>query len=602
MKPPIHADIDYNPLQLLTEKHVDEDCNVVVQAPTSSGKTVVAEQFMYPALAEGGRIIYLSPLKALTNEKLKDWESLPFSKIAITSDFDTPAQFDQRIVLMTTESLDSKTRGMKSWLSNVKCLVADEAHMLAMDKRGDAFEVGLTRFASICPGARIIFLSATFPNVDEIATWLTTLNGKPTRVVNTDWRPVVQEHHLVKAPAKRYQFFNKLFDLIANCNKKHPNTQMLIFVHTLGVGRLLAKQLGCEFHNSRLSKEKRADIERKFRLRQLGCLVTTSTLAYGVNLPADVGIIVGSKRGPENVDPMDIKQEAGRIGRYGLSSRGQVYYYFQEQDANERYFDVMNIPPVKSVLKRRLYFHLTSFIAREEMQREEILQFIARTLGQQQGDLLELVDDAIDQLFQYGIIYEKDGKMQASSLGRASAYLYVDPIDLYFWKRNFSSKPMNPAAIGAAYANIPSFEMECWVPDDLDNPIQMNYGLQTILATAMRDWLDMKDLEDNVNITLMSHVRDFPRIVAALSMAGLEKVYCKTLELMLVNGVGLHLVPLVGIKGIGRKRAEALYRHGIKDPKDIPGNPIARNILTPKIFAGVCAALNPTSGKITLVF
>ena len=85
-------------------------------------------------------------------------------------------------------------------------------------------------------------------------------------------------------------------------------------------------------------------------------------------------------------------------------------------------------------------------------------------------------------------------------------------------------------------------------------------------------------------------------------MAGMDKTYSKILEAMLVNGVALHLVPLVGLKGIGRKRAEALYRHNIKSPEDIPGNPIAKNVLGPKIYATVCSILNPKKDKVTFFF
>jgi len=196
-------EITYNPLQSLTEQFVSKDCNLVVLAPTSSGKTIVAEQFMIPTIEEGRKALYLSPLKALTSEKLKSWEDIPFSKVAFTSDHSRPGiTVPQKLILMTTECLDSKTRGARQWLRSIGCLVADEAHMLSMPRRGDAFEIGLTRFSSINPSSRIIFLSATIPNADELGDWLTTLNGKPTEVVKTDWRPIEQEHFFIKGPSR----------------------------------------------------------------------------------------------------------------------------------------------------------------------------------------------------------------------------------------------------------------------------------------------------------------------------------------------------------------------------------------------------------------
>ena len=161
--------LTYNPLQRLTWPFVEEDCNLVVLAPTSSGKTIVAEQFMLPTLESGRKALYLSPLKALTNEKLHAWADVPYKRVAFTSDHSRPGvTVNEQLILMTTECLDSKTRGARRWLRSIGTLVSDESHMLSMYGRGDAFEIGLTRFAQINPEARIIFLSATIPNADEL--------------------------------------------------------------------------------------------------------------------------------------------------------------------------------------------------------------------------------------------------------------------------------------------------------------------------------------------------------------------------------------------------------------------------------------------------
>jgi len=73
LNPDFHSNITYNPLQKETLKYMNSDVNLVVMAPTSSGKTYVAEQFLFTAIKEKKKGIYLSPLKALTEEKKRSW-------------------------------------------------------------------------------------------------------------------------------------------------------------------------------------------------------------------------------------------------------------------------------------------------------------------------------------------------------------------------------------------------------------------------------------------------------------------------------------------------------------------------------------------------
>ena len=596
-----HANITYNPLQLETARHVQSDSNLVVLAPTSSGKTIVAEQYIAPVLLKGERAIYLSPLKALTNEKLLDWQHKVSSIVAITGDHMTkPRPITESLVLMTTEALDSKTRGHQSWLLKAGVIVSDESHLLSQPGRGDAFEVGLTRFAQINPHARIVFLSATIPNTAVLAEWLTNLNGKPTNIVQTDWRPVEQDYHLVKVPDYHWDFIEGVKNEIVNIRRAHKGKQFLIFVHTINMGNILSKSLKCPFHYSKIPMEERHRIEEGFRKKSIQTLVCTSTLAYGLNLPADVGIIVGAHRGPMMVDPADLKQEAGRVGRYGLSEKGYVYFLFCRKYADEVFQSLIEIPDIISVLPRRLYFHLCSFVAREGMQIPQIKSFLSKTLAFLQHPLH--LDEAVDQLLQYEILKKSNGELFASNIGRASALMYLDPFDLYHWRDNFNKKPMSPTSVAQAFANIPSNMIETHVPKDLVDPLDLGYGQATLLATCLRDWLSGKPLEGLHAVMVPPIIKDIERIISGLKLSGLPKPYLENLALMIKNGVQGNVLDLVALPGIGRKRALSLSEMGIKTPLDIIKNDkVARNILGPKLFMQVKDHIeNP--GKIVLKF
>lgn len=580
----MHKGITYNPMQEETAKYMHEDCNLILKAPTSSGKTISGEQFLFSSLEAGQKAIYLSPLKALTNEKLKAWENLPYKIRAITSDHDSkPTPIVEDLILMTTEALDSRSRGAKNWLKSVGTIVCDESHLLSSPRRGDAFEVGLTRFALLNPKARIIFLSATIPNAEELGEWLHCLNGKKTHVIDTDYQPITHEYHFHEGRENEWDFESDAIDLIKKVRQQHPDEQMLIFVHTISKGHKISKQLGIPFHYSKLSKEERHNIEKAFIEKKISTIVATSTLAWGVNLPADIAFIVGAHRGPADVELYDLKQMAGRSGRYGLSSVGRVYIITRPNDTERVKEGIKKMPPITSQLPGRLYFHICSFIAREAMQKPEIEHFISKTLGGRQHKIY--INEAIDFLLQYDAIRKgADGNLFATNLGRAAALMYVDPIDLFYMRRSLADQPYSPLLIAKAFADIPSLAVPSFVPKDLDDVIDMNYGQQTVLASCLYSWLKGKTLHGTATVIVPPFVMDSERWIAALAIAGVNKNYLNDVQLMITNGCDETMLEIVSLPGIGRKRAQVLKSLGITTKKqmlereDVVSNVLGRNL------------------------
>jgi len=278
-------------------------CNLIITTPTSSGKTSMAEMVISRQLALGRRTVYVSPLKAVTSEKFQEWtdSAHPFSskRLSImTGDYQLSASrtgelAESDIVLMTSEMLDSRSRKQgeekSGWISGVGAIVVDEAHLLGTD-RGPALEVGLMRFTEMC-SARIVFLSATMPNIEQVKSWLTRLNGIPTITVDLPWRPVeLRMHWLPYEHSGNPRVRDERFDAVREIVLRHQGAGgTLVFVHTKRMGREMRDMLKragvkCEFHSGELSKEARREIEAKFRSRELPVLISTSTLAWGCNL------------------------------------------------------------------------------------------------------------------------------------------------------------------------------------------------------------------------------------------------------------------------------------------------------------------------------
>ncbi|MBS7627359.1 DEAD/DEAH box helicase, partial [Candidatus Bathyarchaeota archaeon] len=170
--------------------------NLVLASPTASGKTLVAEICALKHVLEGfGKVLYLTPLRALASEKFRDfrkYEGLEKPgggrvRVAIsTGDYDSSdpwlGRFD--IIVSTNEKVDSLLRHRAPWIENVSLIVSDELHYIVDGERGPTLEVVLARLMQINPRLQVLALSATIRNAQEIAEWL------KADYITTDWRPV----------------------------------------------------------------------------------------------------------------------------------------------------------------------------------------------------------------------------------------------------------------------------------------------------------------------------------------------------------------------------------------------------------------------------
>ncbi len=162
--------------------------SLLICAPTASGKTLIATMAICNSLKQG-KSIYLVPLKALANEKYKEYQQLfentEHKVVMSTGDIDSESSYlaNYDLLILTTEKLDSLLRHKVSWLSEVKTVVVDEIHLLNDPSRGPTLEIILTLLKTLI-APQIIGLSATIGNPKELSSWL------GTELVEDDWRPV----------------------------------------------------------------------------------------------------------------------------------------------------------------------------------------------------------------------------------------------------------------------------------------------------------------------------------------------------------------------------------------------------------------------------
>ncbi|MCL1970183.1 MAG: DEAD/DEAH box helicase [Candidatus Bathyarchaeota archaeon] len=173
-----------------------EGQNIVLASPTASGKTLIAELVsMKHVLEKHGKVIYLSPLRALASEKYDEFKKYAHivkddgSSVSVgisTSDFDDADNWMETfdVVITTNEKADSLLRHRAKWMKDISLVIADEVHILNEAERGPTLEIVLARLMQINPCIQILALSATITNVDEIAGWLNS------KFIVTDWRPI----------------------------------------------------------------------------------------------------------------------------------------------------------------------------------------------------------------------------------------------------------------------------------------------------------------------------------------------------------------------------------------------------------------------------
>jgi len=471
----------FNPIQSLFMKEVHKDNNIVVCGSTSCGKTTIAEMAFAYTLEEvrktdpTAKVAYISPLKALASEKQADWTSpnhafYKYNISILTGDFILTEERKKElaiadIICMSSEMLGSRIRRNKAehntFLNQIKILVIDEAHLLTTN-RGSNLEVAIMKFTAVNPLCRIVFLSATMPNVSEMGEWLTTCNGKESTVVKSDYRPVDLEWNFEQFDTgSNYSACeqNKVLKAV-EILYRYKQDKFIVFVHTKKIGRhLLAilKESGenADFHNADLKYDKRSAIEASFRSREVGSLrvlIATSTLAWGLNMPARRVLIMGLTRGRDLVEPLDIVQQAGRAGRVGLDTCGSVHVLIRNTKMAHDMGFCKTIQPIVSQIadKNTLAFHIVSEIAEGSVKNITMgIKWFCRSLAHFQGILEkgtpaltseDIISDVFKKLVNCGaIIQGTDGNYSATAIGKISSWFYITPFDVADWKTNFQT-------------------------------------------------------------------------------------------------------------------------------------------------------------------
>ena len=646
-----------------------EGQSILVSAPTASGKTLIAMLAMLGYLSKNkGKVIYLSPLRALASEKFLEFKKLEKLRIrnkiktAIsTGDFENVEKnLDKsNILVLTNEKMDSIIRYGTEWIDNIGLVIADEVHLIGDESRGPTLEMILTQLKLLDSKPQIVGLSATVTNSDELASWL------DCKLVKNDWRPVPLSEGVCDGSkvtmgdgttfkVKRSTLGTPI-DL--GVQSIQDGGQSLVFAETRVRSKSLAikaadvisrmlktkdiKELekaskkilsenehtdlvktlaslvkkGVAFHHAGLNQNCRIAIETEFRKGTIKLLLSTPTLAAGVNLPARRVVISSVHRYNFKVGmnmPISIleyKQLCGRAGRPQYDKYGEAITVGNKSELIDYY--VKGDPePIESKITedRSLRTHVLSIVVTNPgIKKDEILELFLQTLGGQQSSEYAVkfaITTSLRFLSTKNLLVKKGERYAATEFGKKTSLLYIDPLTATYFKSavekvskgkkhtfgflhlisnceeffpKFSLRKKDHETASLLIKNNSSeklkriSEYDCsrsllalhsWITESSELSISDNLGIESG---------DLHRMAETAN-WLSYCLREISKQAKRADL--LEEL--GDLRIRIVYGIREELLDLVKVKGIGRVRARLLYKHGIETLDDLRKIPVKK--------------------------
>ena len=488
--------------------------NVLLGSPTGSGKTIAAELAMWWAFREkpGCKVVYIAPMKALVRERVSDWRArlvrqMGLRLVELTGDNtpDTGAIRHADIIITTPEKWDGISRSWQTrgYVRQVGLVIIDEIHLLGGD-RGPILEIIVSRMNYIAAqtknSVRIVGMSTACANAMDLGNWLGVKEGLFN--FRHSVRPVPLEIYIDGFPEQRgfcplMQSMNRPTFLAIKSHS--PDKPAIVFVASRRQTRLTARDLinfcgmednprrflriseedlqlnltrvkddslrealsfGIGLHHAGLVESDRQLAEELFANNKVQILVATSTLAWGVNLPAHLVVVKGTQffdaklEGYKDMDLTDVLQMLGRAGRPQFDSSGIARIF--TQDAKKAFYKhfLHTGFPVESSLHHALDNHLGAEVAAETIvTKQDALDYLTWTFffrrlhknpsfyglelsakdhntseAQRLANeyMIELVDKSLGELAQSRCItIHSNGDIDPTALGKIMSYYYL---------------------------------------------------------------------------------------------------------------------------------------------------------------------------------
>lgn len=454
----------FNPAQAAAIPLVqDHEGHLVVVAPTGAGKTVIGmAAALRTILGEGQKAAWLVPQRSLTDELDRDleaWrrEGLRVERLSGEHSVDVGKVREADLWVATTEKFEAMCRAssLREALAEVGCLIVDEIHLLGDPERGPVLEALLARMRGRDSGMRILGLSATVSNAEQIADWLGArllrLTWRPSRLTwqtptiaaHRDWS-LVETARIRLASAITATITRDGGSVLVFCGSKRNvrRTALIIAgargadingIHPNNTERLheACRSAGIGLHYKGWEHRKQA--EEDFRARRLDVLVATTTVAAGVNLPARAVIVQDTEVGLNPIDVATVQQMFGRAGRVGAGEHsGWAFLIVTEHERPGWQAKLAVGHTVRSQIEASLPDHVLAEAVQNGIRTSaEAEQWWVGTLAHHQGNRsLAPLRQALDFLADARLLTRKgepggEARLVPTELGKLTARLMV---------------------------------------------------------------------------------------------------------------------------------------------------------------------------------
>ncbi len=375
-------------------QHIQKGNDTLITAPTGTGKTAIALYAITNAVEQRKKAYYTAPLKALSNEKYRDFQKIfgPENVGLLTGDVKENTQAP--ILLMTTEIYRNMTAN-QNVPRDVGTVVFDELHYLGDVDRGGVWEQSIMFTPQ---DVQLVSLSATIGNNQEITKWMSKIRGRDVKLVDV---PTANRHvplHFSDEPVTlneqnkvSIESYVKLTEQLKEKDQlpaiyfifsKKGSRQVLDGLKTAGpvltsetekaqiaeilkeyedkgiyLGETLNKKAlkkGYAIHNAGMLPAQKQLIETLFQKKLIKVVIATETLSAGINMPARTTVISSIEKpasvGDGKVEkrcltPNEFHQMAGRAGRRGIDKEGFCITLSPDRETQNAFADLKNSPP-----------------------------------------------------------------------------------------------------------------------------------------------------------------------------------------------------------------------------------------------------------------
>lgn len=458
--------------------------HVMVVAPTSSGKTLIGEVAALRSIVTDGKpAVWLLPARALAAEVAeiaRRWNAHGIRTIELTGEtnMSSDAVKQAQLWVATTEKFEALYRraSLKEVIGRIGGLIIDEVHLVGDPTRGATLESMIARLRVAEGRTRIVALSATVSNADELAAWF------HADLVRSTWRPTVLTTQLVPydppTHGKREQFESAKDDtvipLLRSLVEAHPGagdaenaggSSAVVFCGSkAAVIRTAARAAGVRFHGVELDTVVEECFHRgvgihfrdapragraldAFRARELRILVATSGLSTGVNTPAKFVIIRDLELGMTPLEVSQAQQMFGRAGRAGQEPEGYGFMLVPRTEEGTWKIKLSDGYAANSRIVTQLGDAiLAELLLGSVTDRASARSWFEQTLAFAQNRTSVDLDDVIDTLLARGFATEVDAQLAPTEIGMLTSRLMIDVESAWEMLRALASLPLPSSA------------------------------------------------------------------------------------------------------------------------------------------------------------